>query len=283
MLRNSPPGNADIGALERKATQSAPAHAHHGARPGPGLYRPGPRHRRCARGAVFPRAALRPAQSGLARPRPLPAVDRPLFHRAVGSAGRGRHHPGRGTCHLWRRQQPAGHVDARHHARRRNDRRLARPWPRARASARRWACASTVRRARLRRTVGRRDAGRLDLGSGDVGQPFQARRAGGADRLQRHPGRRAGRARHGAGRRQMARLRLGDIGDRRQRHEGDGRRAGAMRASATASRRRSCCARCPARACRASRPREKSHFFRIDVAQWDGIIAEFEKTVGAAQ
>ena len=28
---------------------------------------------------------------------------------------------------------------------------------------------------------------------------------------------------------------------------------------------------------------EKSHFFRIDVAQWDGIIAEFEKTVGAAQ
>ncbi|MBZ9738209.1 MULTISPECIES: transketolase [unclassified Mesorhizobium] len=26
---------------------------------------------------------------------------------------------------------------------------------------------------------------------------------------------------------------------------------------------------------------EKSHFFRIDVAQWDGIIAEFEKTVGA--
>ena len=28
---------------------------------------------------------------------------------------------------------------------------------------------------------------------------------------------------------------------------------------------------------------EKSHFFRIDVAQWDGIIAEFEKTVGATQ
>ncbi|MET2829555.1 transketolase [Mesorhizobium shangrilense] len=25
---------------------------------------------------------------------------------------------------------------------------------------------------------------------------------------------------------------------------------------------------------------EKSHFFRIDVAQWDGIIAEFEKSVG---
>ncbi|RWC71940.1 MAG: transketolase [Mesorhizobium sp.] len=28
---------------------------------------------------------------------------------------------------------------------------------------------------------------------------------------------------------------------------------------------------------------EKSHFFRIDVAQWDGIIAEFEKTVGASR
>ena len=28
---------------------------------------------------------------------------------------------------------------------------------------------------------------------------------------------------------------------------------------------------------------EKSHFFRIDVAQWDGIIAEFDKSVGAGQ
>ena len=28
---------------------------------------------------------------------------------------------------------------------------------------------------------------------------------------------------------------------------------------------------------------EKSHFFRIDVAQWDGIIAEFEKTLGAVR
>jgi transketolase len=27
---------------------------------------------------------------------------------------------------------------------------------------------------------------------------------------------------------------------------------------------------------------EKSHFFRIDVAQWDGIIAEFEKAAGAS-
>ncbi len=28
---------------------------------------------------------------------------------------------------------------------------------------------------------------------------------------------------------------------------------------------------------------EKSHFFRVDVAQWDGIIAEFENSVGASQ
>ncbi|WP_256752505.1 transketolase [Mesorhizobium sp. Mes31] len=28
---------------------------------------------------------------------------------------------------------------------------------------------------------------------------------------------------------------------------------------------------------------EKSHFFRIDVAQWDGIIAEFENSAGAGQ
>ena len=38
---------------------------------------------------------------------------------------------------------------------------------------------------------------------------FGSGRAGGAGGLQRHPGRRACRARHGAGRRQMARLRLG--------------------------------------------------------------------------
>ena len=56
-------------------------------------------------------------------------------------------------------------------------------------------------------------------------QPFQARQSRRADRLQRHPGRRRGRARHGAGRRQVARLRLGDAGDRRQRHGGDRRRA----------------------------------------------------------
>ena len=44
---NSPSGSADIGALERTApTQPAAPHADHGARPGPGLYRPGPRHRR---------------------------------------------------------------------------------------------------------------------------------------------------------------------------------------------------------------------------------------------
>ena len=82
-------------------------------------------------------------QSRLGRARPLPAVDRPLFDRAVGGAGRGRHHSGRGTRHLRRRRQPAGDVDARHHARRRDDRRLARPWPRARRRPGARACAST--------------------------------------------------------------------------------------------------------------------------------------------
>jgi transketolase len=28
---------------------------------------------------------------------------------------------------------------------------------------------------------------------------------------------------------------------------------------------------------------EKSHFFRVDVREWDGIIAEFEQSIGAAQ
>ncbi len=43
--------------------QSAAPHADHGARAGPGLYRPGPGHRRRAGGALFPRASLRPAGS----------------------------------------------------------------------------------------------------------------------------------------------------------------------------------------------------------------------------
>ena len=100
------------------------------------------------------------------------------------------------------------------------------------------------------------------------------------DRLQRHPGRRPGRPRHGAGRRQVARLRLGDERDRRQRHGGGRRRARSSRAPAPASPRRSCSAPCPARASSASRSSEKAHFFRVDVADWDGIIAGFEAGMG---
>jgi transketolase len=28
---------------------------------------------------------------------------------------------------------------------------------------------------------------------------------------------------------------------------------------------------------------EKAHFFRVDVKDWDGIIADFERSVGAMQ
>ena len=28
---------------------------------------------------------------------------------------------------------------------------------------------------------------------------------------------------------------------------------------------------------------EKSHFFRVDIREWDGIIADFERSVGALQ
>ena len=104
--------------------------------------------------------------------------------------------------------------------------------------------------AGLRRALRRRDAGGLDLGGGDGGREFPARQSRRADRLQRHPGRRQDGARHGAGRRQVARVRLGDAGNRRQRHERDRRRLARARAAATAGRRRSCCAPCRAKACR---------------------------------
>ncbi len=61
---------------------------------------------------------------------------------------------------------------------------------------------------RLRRTLRRRDAGGRDLGGGDVRRAFPPRQSRRAGRLQRHPGRRRHRPRHGADRRQVARLRL---------------------------------------------------------------------------
>ena len=82
---------------------------------------------------------------------------------------------------------------------------------------------------------------------------FRPRQPGRADRLQRHPGGRRDRHRHGAGRRQVARLRLGDAARSTAttwtRSSARSRRA----RTAPASRRRSCCAPCPGRACRRSR------------------------------
>ena len=209
MLRNSPPGDADIGALKRRATNLRRHMLTMARGQGQGYIGQGLGIADVLAALYFHELRYDPTNVDWAGARPLPAVDRPLFDRAVGGAGRSRHPAGRRTVHLRRRRQPAGDVDARHDARRRDDRRLARPRPGAGCRAGARPAAAEIGGARLRRTVRRRDAGRLDLGGGDVGQPFQARRAGRAGRLQRHPGRRAGGARHGAGRRQMARLRLG--------------------------------------------------------------------------
>ena len=71
--------------------------------------------------------------------------------------------------------------------------------------------------------------------------------------------------------------------DRRQRHERHRRRADAgARGERQAQGDRPAHA-CPARACARIETSEKSHFFRVDVREWDGIIAEFEQSVGAAQ
>ena len=169
---------------------------------------------------------------------------------------------------LRRRRQPAGDVDARHHARRRDDRRLARPRPRpggrhgARPAARRiggarvfvelsdgemqegstWEAAMSAAHFRLDNLVALIDCNGIQ--------------ADGAIVLDMEPVADKWRAFGWETQR-----------DRRQRHGRDRRRADAARAAATAGRRRSCCARCPARACRRIEKREKAHFVRVDAAR----------------
>ncbi len=179
--------------------KSSPSYADHGARAGLRLHRPGPWHRRPARRALFPRTALRPRRYRLAGARPIPALDRTLLDRALGGAGGGGNSAGVGAADLRRRRQPPCHEHARHDAGRRDHRRFARP--RSRPGRRAGARPQTRRLAGagLRRAIRRRDAGGIDLGGGDVRFPFQARQPRRRRRLQRHPGRRHDRPRHGAG------------------------------------------------------------------------------------
>ena len=217
-----------------------------------------------------------PANLQLAGARPLPALDRPLLDCALGGVRRGRHDPARRARHLRTRREPARNVDHGVDAGRRDDRRLARP--RARPGGRHGArhAAEQVRRARVRRILRRRIAGRRDLRGPDGGRKLRPRQPGRADRLQRHPGRRQDRDRHRAGRRQVPRVRLGHGRDRRQCH---GRRSSprcTARADATAGRRRSCCAPCPAAACATLERREKAHFVRVEPHEWAVFERELE-------
>ena len=80
--------------------------------------------------AYFHAMRYRPEDPALGRARPLPAVERPLCHRALCGADRGRHHPGGRTRDLRQRRQPA--ADVRHgrlHAGHGDVGRLARPRP----------------------------------------------------------------------------------------------------------------------------------------------------------
>ena len=152
-----------------------------------------------------------PDEPRLAGARPLPALDRPLLDRALGGARRGRDPAGR------RARRPTAPTTAASRCRTLD----TTPGVEMIGGSLGHGLGQGVGQAlglrldgsdgaRLRRALRRRDAGGLDLGGGDVGRPLRPRRPRRADRLQRHPGRRPDRPRHGAGRRQVARLRLGD-------------------------------------------------------------------------
>ena len=172
------------------------------------------------------------------------------------------------------RRQPARHVDARHHARRRDDRRLARPRTRPRRSAWRLACGS-------RQST---PASSCELSDGEMqegatweaamaARAFPARRSRRTDRLQRHPGRRRDRARHGAGRRQVARVRLGHAArstatimaaDRRGARRGARGRNGKPQGDRAAHL-------AGQAACRRSNGARSAHFVRVEPDEWDAL------------
>jgi hypothetical protein len=70
-----------------------PLRAAHGRSAGPGLHRPGPGLGRRAGRGLPPRAELPAGGARVGRARPLPALARPLRHRLLRRADRGRHHP----------------------------------------------------------------------------------------------------------------------------------------------------------------------------------------------
>ena len=214
----------------------------HGRGAGPGLHRPGARRRRRARRGVPRRAALPARGPALGGAGPVPAVDRPLRHRAVRGAGRGRDHPGRGAgdlrlrrvagcrCRAWRPTRPA--------------------W---RSPAARWATASTVatgmalglrHQGNPARVYNLLSDGELDEGSTweaalQIAPPRPGQRH--RDRRRQRPaGRRPhrGHPAHRAGRRQVAGVRLARPAGGRQRHRRAGRR---LRRAARATRARRRC------------------------------------------
>ena len=170
MRDNLNPTTPDLDALEVRATNLRRHMLTMARGQGAGLHRPGPRHRRprSPRSISTSCATTRPISSWPERDRFLLSTGHYsiALWAALAEAGI---LPVDGTLHLRRRRQPPRDVDARHDARRRDDRRLARPRPRPgrRAGAR--PAARRLGGARLRRTVRRRDAGGLDLGGRDVG------------------------------------------------------------------------------------------------------------------
>ena len=157
----------------------------------------------------------------LGRPRPVPALDRPLRHRALRGAGRGRDHPGRGAGDLRLRRVPA--ADVGHgvlHARHGDLRRLAGPRPgrRHRDGAR--AAPPGQPGAGLQPALRRRARRGLDVGGGAADRPPRPGQRHRDRRRQRPAGRRPDRGHpaHRAGPGQVAGVRLARPAGRRQRH-----------------------------------------------------------------
>ena len=220
----------------------------------------------------------------MGRPRSLPALPRPLRHRALRGAHRGRNPSRERAGDLRVRRQPAadvGHGDV--HPGNGNLRRLARPGLAHRGRNRARPSHEEESRGRLQQHVGRRARRRFHLGGGALGEPprpveshLPRRRepSAGGRPLGERPGLRAPR-------RQVGRLRLARATRERQRSSRGGPRLRCRSGHAQPQPRAILVETRLGRGVPFLEAREKNHFMQVAADEWRQAIALLDAAHGA--